>query len=190
MLPLFIVEIADNEQRIFMKKLYVRFYSPMLSTVCLILSDKDYAEEVVQETFFCLIEHADMVMNIDMSKLPYFLMAVARNTAVDMQRKLTRNGAHLSFSLDEDSAANAIFDFVPLPEEIYLRKELYQEMGNCISQLSERDKLLLEAKYLLEKDDDAIADEFGISINSVRTVISRARRRAFKIYQRSTNNDV
>lgn len=92
MLPLFIVEIADNEQRIFMEKLYVRFYSPMISTVCLILSDKDYAEEVVQETFFRLIKHADMVMNIDMSKPPYFLMAVARNTAVDMQRKLTRNG--------------------------------------------------------------------------------------------------
>lgn len=167
-----------------MTELYLRFYSPMLKRAMAIVCDENCAEEIVQETFLQLIKNADLVMNIDRPKIPYYLMAAVRNTAVSSLRKLKRSGMQISFSFDENSAAENIADPAPQPEEVYLHAELCSEVAKSIAQLSDRDRLLLEAKYLLEKTDEEISEEFGISVNSVRSILSRARKRTYRLLQK------
>ncbi len=184
MLPVFIASIPDDEQREFVSGIYFSFYSKMLSKAVSMVSDKGCAEEIVQEAFLRIIKNVDRIMQIESSKLPYFVMAVLRNTAVDFQRELSRRGKHLAFSMDDGEAAEDIADSAPQPEEIYLRKELFHAVAKNISSLSERDRLLLEAKYLLDETDGEIARQFGLSANSVRAALSRARKRAYKILQK------
>lgn len=184
MLPVFILSIEEDGKREFMTELYLRFYSPMLKRAMAIVCDENCAEEIVQETFLQLIKNADLVMNIDRPKIPYYLMAAVRNTAVSSLRKLKRSGMQISFSFDENSAAENIADPAPQPEEVYLHAELCSEVAKSIAQLSDRDRLLLETKYLLEKTDEEISEEFGISVNSVRSILSRARKRTYRLLQK------
>ena len=118
MLPVFILSIEEDGKREFMTELYLRFYSPMLKRAMAIVCDENCAEEIVQETFLQLIKNADLVMNIDRPKIPYYLMAAVRNTAVSSLRKLKRSGMQISFSFDENSAAENIADPAPQPEEV------------------------------------------------------------------------
>lgn len=184
MLPVFIVSIEDDSTREFMTKLYLRFYNPMLKKARAMVGDDSSAEEIVQETFLRLIKKSDYVMNIDRPKIPYYLMAAVRNTAVDSYRKLKKGGFQVSFSLDDEAAAETVSDISPQPDEIYIHAELCSEVAESIAMLSDRDRLLLEAKYLLEESDEEIAAEFGISVNSVRSVLCRARKRAYKLLQK------
>ena len=62
------------------------------------------------------------------------------------------------------------------PENFHLKK--------IRPQFSDRDRLLLETKYLLEKTDEEISEEFGISVNSVRSILSRARKRTYRLLQK------
>ena len=184
MLPIFIASIPDDYEREFVTGLYTRFYSPMFTKAFAMVSDREIAEEIVQETFLRIVKSAPRIMRIVPQKQPYFLMVILRNTAVDFQRELVRQGRHFAFSLDDDAVTTNIADFSPLPEEIYLRKELFEEVAEEVQKLSERDRLLLEARYLLDKTDEEIASQFHLTTDSVRAAISRARRRAYKLLQK------
>lgn len=184
MLPVFIVSIDDDDKREFMTRLYLRFHKPMLSRAQAMVKDEGFAEEIVQDTFLNLVKNVNYVMNIDRPKIPYYLMAAVRNTAVSSCRKLKRSGAQISFSLDDEAAADTVADTSPQPDEIYIHAELCSEVAESIAMLSDRDRLLLEAKYLLEESDEEIAAELGISVNSVRSVLCRARKRAYKLLQK------
>ena len=184
MLPIFIASIPDDYEREFVTGLYTRFYSPMLAKALAMVSDRGIAEEIVQETFLRIVKSAPRIMRIVPQKQPYFLMVILRNTAVDFLRELNRHGKHFSFSLDDEEVTVEFADSSPLPEEIYLRKELFEEIAKGISLLSERDRLLLEARYILDKTDEEIASQFHFTTDSVRAAISRARRRAYKLLQK------
>ena len=180
MLPLFIAAMEDDIRREFMEELYLRYSAPMLKKAFAVVCDKGLAEDVVQSTFLLLIQKADMLMEVDPAKLPYYLMAAARNAAVDALRKQKKAVCSPIFASDDCAA-----DPSAQPEEIYIHEELLQSAAESVAALGERDRLLLEAKYLLEKTDEEISAQFGISVNSVRSALSRARRRAYKILQRS-----
>lgn len=184
MLPIFIASIPDDYEREFVTGLYTRFYSPMLAKALAMVSDRGIAEEIVQETFLRIVKSAPRIMRIVPQKQPYFLMVILRNTAVDFQRELARQGRHFAFSLDDDAVTIDIADSSPQPEEIYLRKELFEEVAEEVQKLSERDRLLLEARYLLDKTDEEIASQFNLTADSARAALSRARRRAYKLLQK------
>lgn len=184
MLPVFIASIPDDNEREFVTELYMRFYSPMFTKAFAMVSDREIAEEIVQETFLRIVKSAPRIMRIVPQKQPYFLMTVLRNTAVDFLRELNRRGEHFSFSLDDKEVTVEFADSSPLPEEIYLRKELFEEIAKGISLLSERDRLLLEARYILDKSDAEIASQFNLTADSARAALSRARRRAYKLLQK------
>lgn len=62
-----------------------------------------------------------------------------------------------------------------------IRKALHQRFGEVWPQLNERYRILLESKYILEKSDEELADDFGMKPDSVRMALCRARRSAKKL---------
>ena len=68
-----------------------------------------------------------------------------------------------------------------LPEDLYIRKEELAELAETINKLSEKDRILLESKYILMLSDKEIAEELNIAPSSVRSCLTRARRRAYAI---------
>lgn len=66
-----------------------------------------------------------------------------------------------------------------------IRGEDLRRMAEIWDMLDPRNKFVLEARYILEKTDAEIAEELCIRPNSVRMVLTRARKQAYELMQAS-----
>lgn len=61
-------------------------------------------------------------------------------------------------------------------------------LNDILSELSQRDRLVIYYKYYLEMRSDSIAEIMGISVTNVTTLCSRALKKAKKILEKSVTN--
>lgn len=135
------------------------------------LGDRDWAEEVAQETFVRALRQETIVNE------RAWLFAVATNLVRDEARKDARRRRHLSLLAEQEK------DNYVEPEQTSL--ELAQEMAmarKAIDALAERDRLAL---LMREEglDYSEIAEALELSPGSVGTTLSRARRRLVESYE-------
>lgn len=139
------------------------------------LGDRDWAEEVAQETFVRALRQ-ESIMN-ERS----WVFAVANNLVRDDARRVSRERKHLELMAAE---ARELEQEAPA-ETQELTPEMTQETADArraLESLAERDRqaLLMKEEGL---DYGEIADVLGIEKSSVGTTLSRARRRLAETYE-------
>ena len=181
MFPIVIATIENDNERIFMEKIYTKYYSLMKKKALFIVDDETCAEEIVQDSILRFVDRIGEVMKVDKNKLPAYIMATVRNMSINrMKKKQFESG--LFDQLDED-----LYDLNELPEDLYIHKELLDRLEQTIEQLPVHYKLLLEAKYILNMKDEEIAKQFDIKTDHVRVYIMRARRKAYTMMEEDSN---
>lgn len=137
-----------------------------------LLIDPALAEDASQETF---IRAWKNFKKFDAAR-PFapWLLAIAHNTALDLLRKKKP----LSFSEYErpqdTGLAETIPDPEPLPDEVFSRKALADEVREALAQLPIRDRELLLLRYEEELSFEEIATLLGMPANTVRSIHRRA----------------
>ena len=182
MISMLIAGIENDFERAFMENVYKRFYTKMSKTAFSIVLSENDAEEIVQESFVRLIDNIETLMSVDNEKLPAYLMATVRNTALNFIERKNNELKHVLYSDKSNDILEQLPDDSEMPELIFLRKEEQEVVAKALPLLPERDFLLLEAKYVLDIPNDELAKQFNISPNSIRTYIMRARRKAYALY--------
>lgn len=136
------------------------------------LGDRDWAEEVAQETFLRALRQD----RIDNERA--WLFAVATNLVRDEARKDARRRRHLTL-LAEQAKAEEPVD----PEPTSLERAQEAAMARrAVDALAERDRLaLLMREEGLNYEEIAVA--LDLSPGSVGTTLSRARRRLVQVYE-------
>src|SRR5471030_1635452 len=161
------------------ERLFREYHATLVRYLTRRLGDRDWAEEVAQETFVRALRQ-DTIMN-ERS----WVFAVANNLVRDDARKTSRQRKHL-----ELMAAEAREQEQESPEEQQeITVEMAQETADArraLDTLAERDRqaLLLKEEGL---DYGEIADVLGIEKSSVGTTLSRARRRLAETYEALQN---
>ena len=136
------------------------------------LGDRDWAEEVAQETFLRALRQD----RIDNERA--WLFAVATNLVRDEARKDSRRRRHLAL-LAERERAEQPMEAEPTSLE---RAQDAAMARRAVDALAERDRLaLLMREEGLSYEEIAVALE--LSPGSVGTTLSRARRRLVEIYE-------
>lgn len=137
------------------------------------LGDRDWAEEVAQETFLRAMRQ-DVVTNERA-----WLFAVATNLVRDEARKQERRRRHLQLLAEEERDAVAP---EPMSAE---RAEEAAFARRALETLAERDRnaLLMREEGL---DYTEIASALELSVGSVGTTLARARRRLAEAYEALT----
>ena len=137
------------------------------------LGDRDWAEEVAQETFLRAMRQ-DVVTNERA-----WLFAVATNLVRDEARKHERRRRHLQLLAEEERDAH-----VPEPMTAE-RAEEAAFARRALETLAERDRnaLLMREEGL---DYNEIASALELSVGSVGTTLARARRRLAEAYEALT----
>lgn len=136
------------------------------------LGDRDWAEEVAQETFLRALRAPPRENGRS------WLFAVATNLVRDQARQLATRRRHLALlaaEAREDEAAQ------PTMEDLMLRAHEARLARQALEGLAERDReaLLLKEEGL---DYGEIAEALGLSVGSVGTTLARARRRLAEAY--------
>ena len=172
--------ITSEIERAFMTDIYIKYSDIMKRKAEKLLSSEVEAEELVQDVFAKLIERAETVMAVEEKKLPAYLMAAVKFTVMTHYRR--RNVEKKYFTeADEEETVEFVRDDSPLPEDVYLEKESASELSKALHKIPDKDRIILEDKYILEMSDAEIAGQFGISETSVRCYLTRARRKALAI---------
>lgn len=174
MFPLIISTIEDASTRIFMEQLYLKYNKLMYSQVYKLTQDTYEIEEIVQESLVHLIEKADLLQTLPRDRLVNYLISTTRYTGYAFFRK--KNKVEM-VSIDEDKTA--WYDSSAFREgldELIIQKLEGEQLYQVWSRLKERDKLLLNMKYVLDQSNEAIAEALGVKPESIRMLLTRAKR--------------
>lgn len=143
-------------------KAFIRSRSPV----------KEESEDILQEISWQLIKVEQPVENV-----AAWLFRAARNELTDRARKkrevpLSGLFAEGEEEADfvEDEVAETLFGIAQTPEEEYLKGILWEELGQALAELPESQRELFEKTELQGYTCKALAQELGVS---VQTVLSR-----------------
>jgi RNA polymerase sigma-70 factor (ECF subfamily) len=153
-------------------RLFRLYHAPLVRYLTRRLGDRDWAEEVAQETFLRALRQEQLVSERS------WLFAVATNLVRDDARKQARQRRHLEL-LRADARANDVVEPEPTSQE---RAEEQAMARKAVDALAEKDRLAL---LMREEglDYDEIASALEIARSSVGTTLSRARRRLAEHYE-------
>jgi RNA polymerase sigma-70 factor (ECF subfamily) len=154
------------------ERLFRTYNTPLVRYLTRRLGDRDWAEEVAQETFLRALRQD----RIDNERA--WLFAVATNLVRDEARKDARRRRHLALLAEQERAEEAVE-----PEPCSLERAQEAAMARrAVDGLVERDRLaLLMREEGLSYEEIAVA--LDLSPGSVGTTLSRARRRLVQIYE-------
>lgn len=154
-----------------LERLFRLYHTPLVRYLTRRLGDRDWAEEVAQETFLRALRQEALTSERS------WLFAVATNLVRDEARKDERRRRHLQLLAAEER------DRVVGPEGDALERAQERAMvRKAVDALAERDRLAL---LMREEglDYNEIAEALGLSVGSIGTTLARARRRLAESYE-------
>jgi RNA polymerase sigma-70 factor, ECF subfamily len=153
-------------------RLFRDYHEPLVRYLTRRLGDRDWAEEVAQETFLRAVKQETIVSERS------WLFAVATNLVRDEARRDARRRQRL-----ELLRAQARVDDIVEPEPLSIERAQETAIARrALDMLTERDR---EALLMREEglDYTEIAAALELSISSVGTTLARARRRLLESYE-------
>jgi RNA polymerase sigma-70 factor (ECF subfamily) len=163
-----------------MEEIFARFQKPLFNFFYRMVSRRETAEDLVQETFLklCRFGHTFCGSN---AKFTTWLYSVAGNQCRDYLRHTARRPetpvADLEQSYSEDPLE------IPPPaldspvEEHLIRMEIRQELKSAIKSLPEKERTAIVLREYHGLEYKEIAEVLGCPIGSVKVLIFRARQR-------------
>ncbi len=153
-------------------RLFRDYHAPLVRYLTRRLGDRDQAEEVAQETFVRALRQENLTSE------RAWLFAVATNLVRDEGRKDARRRRRLLVLAEQEKAGEVV---EPEPTSME-RAEDASTARRAVDALTERDRnaLLMREEGL---DYNEIAEALGLSLGSVGTTLSRARRRLVEAYE-------
>lgn len=153
------------------ERLFRTYHGMLVRYLTRRLGDRDWAEEVAQETFVRALRQPSLVNE------RAWLFTVANNLVRDDARRDARRRRHLSLLAEEAR------DEAMEPEPTSLERAEEAAMARrAVDALGERDRLAL---LMREEglDYGEIAQALGLSVGSIGTTLARARRRLVEQYE-------
>lgn len=154
-----------------LERLFRTYNEPLVRYLTRRLGDRDWAEEVAQETFVRAMRQETLVNE------RAWLFAVATNLVRDEARKDARRRRHLELLREEQRES------MVEPEPTSLERAQEAALARkAVDALAERDRLAL---LMREEglDYTEIAEALGLSVGSIGTTLARARRRLAEAYE-------
>lgn len=141
--------------------------SAKLFGVCMrVLSDRNEAEEALQEVFVKIWTKSDRFAASDLSPISW-LVAVARNHAIDRIR--ARGLKHTG--IDE---AGEIPDWKPDPEQQVMESGERARIQGCLDELEADRASAVRGAYLDGDSYAELAQRYGVPLNTMRTWLRRS----------------
>lgn len=152
--------------------LFAEYHAPLVRFLTRRLGDRDWAEEIAQETFVRALQQEKITSERS------WLFAVAANLVRDEARRDARRHKRLELMREQ-----ARVDDVVEPEPTSMERDGDQALARSAIEMlgaRDRDALLMREEGL---SYDEIAEALDLSAGSVGTTLSRARRRLMEAYE-------
>lgn len=160
-----------------MVNLYSDFEKLLFATAYKYTSDREVAEDIVQETLLNLCQKVNTIKSMQRIVLAAYIRTSVRNVAINMLKCQSHDADHRT---DGHHADPETLQSSSLEEAMLLVR--YKDLLSKIwPRLLREEQVLLEGKYILGYSDRELSEITGCKANSVRMKLTRARRHAFAI---------
>ncbi len=132
--------------------------------------DAGLAEELTQRTVFDAIRRYETYESSKGSPEQWMFTIAKNNLALEMRNRST----HARPDSDVLKYLEAM-DSAPLPDEVLERKETTQLVRTALSQLDDKEQLVLKSKYLHDMTARQIGKAIKLSEKAVHSLLYRAR---------------
>lgn len=131
-------------------------------------SDPELLQDLMQDTLERLMRNTDTLRRMNPAKTASYLCTTVKSVYIDHCRKRSGTEQPLETPVLETLGARTDpMDYGAKWDTQILR-----------SRMNQRDWFVLEARYIAGADDQEIADTLGVGADTVRPMLTRARRRA------------
>ena len=173
-----------EEERTFMETLYENHKKTMYYAALRECHDPHLSNDLMQDCLVNLIKNISTIRKLNCCKIDAYIVVAIRRLYINHAKKESRatllpiDQPFIAAVVDEKSA------------EVELEKETTkQTVKALLDQLSPRDQLILQSKYILGLNEEEIAAAVGCKPNSVRMLLCRARDCAKAIGLKSEKGD-
>lgn len=156
---------------------FKKYYQPLVMFVFRHVGNEDVAKDIVQDIFFKLFESSRSLP--DNFLLKSWFYKVARNAAVDYLRHLQVEDKHKLLM------AEAMMSVPDMDERI--DEQVCNKVNLAMESLPEQCRLIIRLNVLEGKKYQEIAEELGITINTIRTQVSRGYKKLREILSNEDN---
>ena len=153
------------------------------------VSSSEEAEDILQDVFYQFVAGFETIESLD--RVTSWLYSVARNKIIDRYRRDAARPKKTDFELvtgNDDDAPLTLQDILPdldnSPESILLREAIWDEITDALAELPADQREIFILNEIEEKSFREIAEETGVSIN---TLVSRKRYAILALRKRLQN---
>lgn len=172
-MPFVILAMAEGDDRDYMEWLYKEHKLLMYGTAWRYVSDPYLVEDIVSDSCVALIRKLSVIRELDCYALRMYIVSCVRNTAFN---SLAVQKKRRSVFVENGDEVEVLPDDCQSPErKIELQDELDHAI-RAIHALPEKERQIMQMKYLMQMDNEEIARSVDLSLDSVRVYISRARK--------------
>jgi RNA polymerase sigma-70 factor (ECF subfamily) len=173
--------VAGSE--VALEALYDRHAGAVYAVACRLTTDRQIAEDVVQESFLALWNRAEQ-FDPGLGSLAAWLLTIARNRTIDRLRAVGRRPTILSISAarqgDETDVATlervarmgevvGAADLGLGPELEFAGRETRQALGAALAEMADPERQVLILAYRDELTQAEIAERLGLPLGTVKT---------------------
>jgi RNA polymerase sigma factor (sigma-70 family) len=162
-----------------------RHKSKILTTIFLIVKDRDHAEDLLQDTFFKVIRKLKAGEYNNEGKFVQWVCRIARNMAIDSFRKDKR---YPHSDIDE---APSVYNSVNFSEEsvesLKIKEDTHALIRKTIQALPEVQREVVLMRHYADMSFQEIAEETGVSIN---TALGRMRYALINLRKQLQNESI
>lgn len=173
LMPFVILAMAEGDDRDYMEWLYKEYKLLMYGTAWRYVSDPYLVEDIVSDSCVALIRKISVIRDLDCCALRMYIVSCVRNTAFN---SLAAQKKRRSIFVESGDEVDVLPDDCYSPEQkIELQDELEYAI-RAIHALPEKERQIMQMKYLMHMDNAEIAKNVDLTLDSVRVYISRARK--------------
>ena len=156
-----------REDQAFFQEFYSQYRRFLFYCAGQYTADQALQEDLVQDVLVRLLRCIPALRELNASRTAAYLHTAVKTVYIDHCRRTSRTLPLEGQTLEALGARTDPMDYTAKWDAQILRQGL-----------QDRDWYLLEARYITGADDAEIADTLGCTTDSVRVLLSRARRRA------------
>ena len=152
------------------------------------LRSREAIEDVRQETFvrFYVALHEGKILHAE--RLGSYVNSMCTNILREHYRGTARLSSLDSYSNDDDDPRDFPANTAD-PLDALSAKETEQKVKEILEQMSERDRRVLRAVFLEERDKDEVCRDFGVDRDFLRVLLHRARQKFKTLYLKDKGTD-
>ena len=150
--------------------IFERYSRPVISFIYDMVSERELAEELMQETF--VRAYRNLAALREDARLSTWLFGIAKNVARESLR--TRHRDDQRVEIDADGVMELRDDKLP-PDRELLDKELNGVIREALATLDDDKRMVFTLKIFQQRSYEEIAEITGFSIAKLKTDLHRAR---------------